>query len=211
MILLSILCFILIVLAILLAAFLLIPYHYEVCGDSEANLRLQGSLSWLFGGIKISFSKYARQKKELTLQLLGIRKQLNIKAQDKKRQGKRAKPKKDPQKSKLKLSAFLQGDVLKKTFSTLGKILKHCGPRYFTVNARIGFADPMHTGLMCAFLSQFQALLSRYDLTLEPVFDEEVLVGRFSIGGKIWLPYLSVVILGFLITKPIRNIVFSRK
>ncbi|HHV64903.1 MAG TPA: DUF2953 domain-containing protein [Peptococcaceae bacterium] len=208
---LSILGFVLIGLTVLLAAFLLIPYHYEVSGDSEASLQIQGSLSWLFGLFKINFTKYARQKRKLTIELLGIRKQLNINAHNKKRKSKRAKAKKDPRKYKLKLSAFLKGDVLKKTFLTLGKILKHCGPRYFTVNARIGFADPKYTGLMCAFLSQFQTYLSRYDLTLEPVFDEKVLLGKFSIGGKIWLPYLLVIILEFLITKPIRNIVFTKK
>ena len=78
------------------------------------------------------------------------------------------------------------------------------------INARIGFYDPMYTGLMCAFTNQLYALISKYDITLEPVFDEAILEGRFSIGGRIWLLYLILILIGFLITKPIRNILLTK-
>lgn len=207
---LTILGYILIGLGVLLATVVFIPYRYAACGDSNAGLQFQGSVSWLFGGIKIIFSKYARQKKEITLVILGLNKKLTIDKDKDDKDSAKDKTKKAKSKKCLDWRKFLKKDARRKIIDTLAKILKHCGPKELMVDARIGFSDPMHTGLMCAFLSQFYTRLNKYDMAIEPVFDEEIIEGRFSIGGRIWLPYLILVMIGFLITKPIRNILFTK-
>lgn len=208
MILLTILAYILILLGVLLAAIIFVPYHYGAAGDSKADLQLQGSVSWLFGGVKISFGKYSGQNSEVKLVLLGLTKKLNIAKAKKKKDSTKDKTKKD--KKHRDWRKLLKKDARRKILDTLARVLKHSGPQTLMIKARIGFSDPMNTGLMCAFLSQFYTLLNKYDITIDPVFDEEVLTGRFSIGGRIWLPYLIIVMIGFLITKPIRNILFTK-
>ena len=37
-----------------------------------------------------------------------------------------------------------------------------------------------------------------------PIFDEKTLRGKVLVRGKVWVFYLLMVIIGFLISKPIR-------
>ncbi len=221
MLLLSILGYILLTIGILLAAIILIPYNYNVVGEKHAELEVSGSVSWLFGGIKLIFSRYSKQNKEMTLMFLGITKKLNIhKEKSKERKSKKELDKADSKhgkdtktaksKKRFDSSTYLKKDIIQKVFSLVVNILKHCSPKTLTIYARIGFNDPMYTGFLCAFNSQLCFLVNKYDINIQPVFDEEVIEGRFSIGGRIWLPYLILVMIGFLITKPIRNILLAK-
>lgn len=217
MLLLSILGYILLILGILLAAIILIPYNYNVTGEKFAELELRGSVSWLFGGIKFIFSRSSKQNKEMTLVIMGITKKLDIQDKSKRKQDKAdSKHSKDkeanPAKSKKGFDSgtYLKKDIIKKAFSSILKLLKHCSPKNLSIYARFGFNDPMYTGFLCALNSQLCFLVNKYDINIQPVFDEEIIEGRFSIGGRIWLPYLILVMIGFLITKPIRNIIFTK-
>lgn len=206
---------ILLILGIILAAIILIPYNYNVAGEKLAEVELRGSVSWLFGGIKIIFSRSSEQNKEMTLVLLGITKKINIKEMSHRKQAKNAsKQSKDAKSAKSKKGfdsgTYLKKDIIQKAFSSILKLLKHCSPKTLSIYARIGFNDPMYTGFLCAFNSQLCFLVNKYDINIQPVFDDEVIEGRFSIGGRIWLPYLILVMIGFLITKPIRNILLSK-
>lgn len=214
MLLLSILGYILLIIGILLATFILIPYNYNVAGEKLAELELRGSVSWLFGGIKIIFSQYYKHK-EITLVIVGITKKLNIDEKSKRKQDKAdSKQGKDTKSAKSKKGfdsgTYLKKDIIQKAFSSILKLLKHCSPKTLSIYARIGFNDPMYTGFLCAFNSQLCFLVNKYNINIQPVFDDEVIEGRFSIGGRIWLPYLILVMIGFLITKPIRNILLSK-
>lgn len=216
MLLLSIFGYILLIIVTLLAAIILIPYNYNVAGEKFAELELRGSISWLFGGIKIILTRSSEQNKEMTLVIMGITKKLDIQDKSKRKQDKADKHSKDkeanPAKSKkwFDSSTYLKKDIIQKAFSSIIKLLKHCLPNTLSVHARIGFNDPMYTGFLCAFNSQLCFLVSKYDINIQPVFDDEVIEGSFSIGGRIWLPYLILVMIGFLISKPIRNILLSK-
>jgi len=170
-------------------------------------------LSWLFGGIKLIFSRYSKQNKEMTVVFMGISKKLNIQEKSKKEKDKADSEKGKDTKSAKRIgfdSSYLKKDVIQKAFALVFKILKHCLPKTLSIHARIGFNDPMYTGFLCALNSQLCVLITKLDINIQPVFDEEVIEGRFSIGGRIWLPYLILVMIGFLITKPIRNILFLK-
>lgn len=200
---------------VLLTAILFVPYSYQVSGEKLEETMFKGSVSWLFGGVKMSFRQQPKQKMEIVLTILGLNK--NIKLPQKSARTKNTKNKEPIKNGKTgqskKLSNFLKyikGDLIKNAIALLLKILKHCRPKTLFVDAQIGFNDPMFTGLLCALNSQFSVLFNSYDISLQPVFDEEIIKGRFLIGGRIWLPYLILVMIGFLITKPFRNILITQ-
>lgn len=214
MILISILGYILLVVGILLAAIIFIPYHYQAAGEKFDQSEIRGSVSWLFGGIKLIFSLGSKQGRELTLVLMGINKKINIQQGSKQKKDKEdSKADNDARKDKKRHDPriFLKPEIRKKLIASFIKILKHCQPNTLSVHARIGFYDPMCTGFLCAINSQLYLWLNKFDICIQPVFDEEVLEGRFLIGGRIWLPYLILVLIGLLLTKPIRNILFTKK
>ena len=217
MLLLSILGYILLIVGILLAAIILLPYHYQISGKKYAELEIDGtgSISWLFGGIKLIFSLSSTQNKELSIVVMGITKKLDIQEKEQKKSGQAdSKHPKDTKSAKSKkksnFGTYFKKDIIEKAFSLVLKILKHCSPQTLSIHARIGFYDPIYTGFVCALNSQLCVWINKYDISIQPVFDEEVIEGRFSIGGRIWLPYLILVVIGFLLSKPIRNIWLSK-
>lgn len=208
------------VLGVLLSALILIPYDYKFYGENLTQSQIKGTVSWLFGGLKLTFFQYSREHREMSLMILGLSRRINIRPESTKEQNQKDSEDGDKvQRSKSKGKAsnkkpfdfhtYLKRDIIQKALAFVLKILKHCQPKHLSVYVRIGFDDPMYTGFLCALHSQYAWLLDKYDLRIEPVFDEEVLEGRFSIGGRIWLAYLILATLRFLITKPIRNILIA--
>ncbi|NLI91470.1 MAG: DUF2953 domain-containing protein [Peptococcaceae bacterium] len=145
----------------------------------------------------------------MTLMIMGLTRKLKSRSEKEFNRKKDGKPAKNKKRSDFR--TYLKTEIIQKAISCFCKILKHCRPEILSVQARIGFNDPMYTGFLCALISQFYVLTNPYDIMIQPVFDEEVIEGRFSIGGRIWLPYLIVIIIGFLFTKPMRNILFFNK
>ncbi|MEL1135737.1 DUF2953 domain-containing protein [Desulfitobacterium sp. THU1] len=105
---------------------------------------------------------------------------------------------------------LLNPKIIKKALLTLKKVLKHCQPQTLSLSAKVGFSDPMVTGLLYALLSQFYPFCQKYSVQLQPVFDEEGLEGNFLIGGRLWFPTLLYLILGFLLAKPVRSIYITK-
>lgn len=215
MIVLTILSYLLLGIGILLAAIIMIPYDYYATGEKTDESEVNVMISWLFGGVKLSFRKHSLKRSELAFTLFGFKK--NVEHGDK---SKSSVSKKAPDSSNTSTSVkakhtsnfrnYLKKDIIKKILSVILKVLKHCQPRKLLVHGKYGFDDPSYTGLMCAFTNQFNWLFEKYDIDIHPVFDEEILEGRFLVGGRIWLPYLIQVMIGFLITKPIRNILIAQ-
>lgn len=217
MFLLAILGCVLLSIGLFLTAIIFIPYNYYAAGENLDLPQLQGSVSWLFGGIKISFNRRSKQNSEIILTIFGFKKKVKIR------------PKSASAKENLKIDMndiknrktrrshkhtnffkYIKRDIVEKAITSLLKILKHCLPKRLSVDTRIGFNNPFYTGLLSAFTSQSSVWLKKYDINIQPVFEEEIIEGRFLIGGQIWLPYLILVMIGFLITKPIRNIFISQ-
>lgn len=228
--------YLLLAIVVLLAAVILIPYEYQVSGENSEQPQLQGRISWLFGGIRISFHHDFHSKATITPILFGFRIQRqnkNIPPKDigmnnshsllnnRSKNSDDSKGKKDNQhesssksskqkKKGMDFRRFLKKDILYNVFAVIQKLFRHFRPHQLAVEARIGFDDPMLTGILCALTSQFSDVINQYDIHLQPVFDEETIQGRFSIDGRIWLAYLLVVLLCFMITKSIRNIILTQ-
>ena len=213
----SILGYLLLGIGVILAALIFIPYHYHVSGEKFEESQIGGTIVWLFGGLKIDFFKYTHQKMQMGLTLFGLSKKLKIKQKpnpsEPQKEGEREtikKLKKAKRKKPSHGSEYLKPAIIKKALSGVQKILKHSQPKTLSVYAKVGFSDPMYTGLLYALKSQFYMLIRNYDIDIQPVFDEEVMEGRFLIGGRIWIPYLILVMIGFFISEPIRNIFISK-
>ena len=220
MIVLTVLGYILLGIGILLAAIILIPYEYCIAGEKIDESEVNALITWLFGGMKLDFRKRSHLKAELTLTLLGLKRKIETrskskssivskKAADSSNHAKSVKDK-DKDKHNSNFRKYLKKEIIIKVLSVALKIIKHCLPRKLSVHGKYGFDDPSYTGLMCAFTHQFYWLFDKYDIEIQPVFEEEILEGRFLISGRIWLPYLILVMIGFLITQPIRNIVITQ-
>lgn len=213
MIVLTILGYILLGIGILLAAIIVVPYDYSVAGEKTDESEVNILISWLFGGIKIDFRKRSCKSAELVLTLFGFKKKVEHSSKSKSsRVIKKATDSSNDAKSikeKHNFRDYLKKEIIIKILSVVLKIFKHCLPRKLSVHGKYGFDDPSYTGLMCAFTNQFYWLLDNYDIEIQPVFNEEIVEGSFLVGGRIWLPYLILVMIGFLITKPIRNILIS--
>ncbi|HBW34040.1 DUF2953 domain-containing protein [Desulfosporosinus sp. BICA1-9] len=213
---LSILGYILLGIGLLVTAIILIPYHYQASGEKLDVLQTKLSISWLFGGIKLNFKRQSKQK-TVFLTVFGLKK-FNMKQKSTRVPSEKDKEHSDKAKiikrKKLRNNSnfikFLRVNILKKVLATILKLFKYCQPKELSIDAKIGFDNPMYTGLMCAFHSQLYALFDKKDINIQPVFDVEILEGRFLIGGRIWLPYLILVMIEFLITNPIRNILMAQ-
>jgi hypothetical protein len=88
-------------------------------------------------------------------------------------------------------------------------MLNHCKPSQFRINAKVGFEDPMYTGLLCGIKNTSYAILDKYQIRLQTTFEDEVLEGNFIIGGRVQIFYLILVALEFVLTKPFRSILFK--
>ncbi len=215
--LLSILGYVLLVIGLVLGTIIIVPYNYYVSGEYLDEALIQGSLSWLFGGVKMDFYKRFDSNMAMGLTIFGFNKKIKSyrgtipNNHNNESTGTEPSKKRKTVRSK-RLSSFgryFKRNVIQKAISAILKLVKHCQPKILSIQAKIGFIDPMYTGLLYAFNSQFYPLLNRYDIHIQPVFDEEIVEGRFLIGGRIWLPYLILVMIRFLITQPIRNIFIS--
>lgn len=214
MLLLSILCYLLLSIGVLLTTIIFVPYYYNVSGGNLEEPQVKGLISWLFGGLKINFRRHHKQT-EIVLTLFGLTKQVKVRQKststnDKKDIAPSENLKTVKRKKYSTFSQYLKTDIIKNSLSVVLKIIKHCQPKKLSIDAQIGFSDPLYTGLLCAFNSQFYGLFDNYDINIQPIFDEERLEGSFLIGGRIWLPSLILVMIGFLIAKPIRNILISQ-
>ncbi len=215
MFLLAILGWVLLSIGLFLTAVIFIPYNYYVTGENLDLPQLQGSVSWLFGGIRISFYCRSEQNRKIILTIFGFKKKVKIRPELKQsKRGKSGQNKKHSNSGQNKKHSgfieYMKRDIIENSISSLVKIFKYCLPKTLSIDTRIGFNNPFYTGLLSAFTSQSSVWLKKYDINIQPVFEEEIIEGRFLIGGRIWLPYLILVMIGFLITKPIRNIFISQ-
>lgn len=68
-----------IVLFIVLLAVLIIPFKYYLDGEKFNSTMLEGTVSWLFGGVKMSFNYLTEKGLNTKLNLLGFKINLNNK------------------------------------------------------------------------------------------------------------------------------------
>ncbi|MDF2986325.1 MAG: hypothetical protein K0R50_1835 [Eubacterium sp.] len=198
-------------LLIVVLAVLLIPFRYHFTGEKLERTWFEASVAWLFGGIKLNIHYNTEEKISSSMRILGIRRRMG-KNQGKNKDISKAEKKDEKQKKREKSKApysYLTIEVLEKTFQCVLKLLNHCKPDKFQLRARVGFDDPMYTGLLCAVRGTGFAILDKYDIRFQPNFEEEELKGSLTISGRIQLFYLLLVAMEFVFTRPFRTILIK--
>lgn len=76
----------------------------------------------------------------------------------------------------------------------LKKLIKVIRPKKYRINARLGFEDPATMGKVLAYISIFYGM-SGVDLSLEPVFGENIKEGSIFLKGNIRIFSVLVIAL----------------
>lgn len=217
MIILSIIGYILLFILIVLAVLILVPYSYYGEIKKYDEIKMRGMVSWLFGGLKVFIMKEQEEEIKVRIRFLALEKSMDTKSghgkskkKDDEESKKKEKEAKGDKKKKSIRREYFKKEFIKKVLLVVKKLWKHLWPNMVTVRIKAGFDNPMYTGYLCAFYSQVYMMPDKYDISLEPVFDEDILQGEGSIEGRIWLAYILILALGLLLTKPVRKLIFSR-
>lgn len=203
--------YILLVLFIILLAVLMIPFKYYSTGEKIESTLLEGTVSWLFGGLKMRFNYSSESGASMVMNLLCIEKKLD--SSKKKPQSKQHDEDKwnnsKKKKSQKPAYSYITYEVILKGLQAVLKVLNHCKPKLFHLEAKVGFENPMYTGLLYGIKNAGFAILDKCHIQLQPTFDEEELKGSFIIGGSIQIFYLLLVAIEFVFTKPFRSILIK--
>ena len=203
----------LLILLLVLLAILLIPYRYHFAGEKFDCIWFRLQVSWLFGGVKLQIN-YDSENIESAVGIFGINR--NIKRRPEKEEKHKNKDKHEDKpekggKSRRSLNSYLNRQVLEKAMQCLIKLLKHCKPVKFELNAKAGFDDPMYTGLLCGLQGTCYAISDKYNVRIQTSFEEEELEGALTIAGRFYLVYLILAAIEFLISKPFRTAYVKNK
>lgn len=206
----KIILYILSVLLIIIIFVLLVPFKYYFSGDRYDKAELEGSVGWLFGGLKMKFNYSSDSGYNMGMNFLGF----NKKSSNKNGKSKSSSNKKDKENSLNKEDnkpaySYFTYEVIEQGLRIILKVLNHCKPRQFNIDAKVGFDDPMYTGLLYGIRGAGFAILDKYNIKLKPTFEEEDFKGSFIIGGSIQIFYLLLVVIEFMLTKPFRGILFK--
>jgi hypothetical protein len=210
-ILVKIILYILLVLLIIILAVLIIPFKYYFTGKKLESTSLEGTVSWLFGGLKMRFCYDSDSGYDLGVNFLGIKKKLkdNKKRSQSKNNIKNEETDNEKKKGQKPVYSYFTYEVLVKGLQSALKVLNHCKPSQFNLEAKGSFDEPMYTGLLFGIKNAGFAILDKYHIHLQPTFEDEEMKGSFKIGGSIQLFYLLLVAIEFVATNPLRSILLK--
>ncbi|AEY64691.1 DUF2953 domain-containing protein [Clostridium sp. BNL1100] len=204
---LKIILYVFLIIAALVLLIVFVPFKYYAEGSKYKTIAVKGYASWLFGTVKINFNYSTQDGFGTNFSWFGFKKGFEKKNEDnsvKQAQESKVKKVKDkPAYSYFTYEVFMQG--LKSVF----KILNHYKPSRFRIDAKVGFEDPMYTGLLCAVRNTWFAILNKDSIRIQTNFEDETLEGSFLIGGGIQIFYLILVGIEFVFTKPFKSILFK--
>jgi hypothetical protein len=150
-------------------------------------------VKWFFSIISIRYQIDSTMKKSFEMKLF---RHIPLKF--------KMKPSKETKRSQRRITLRGIKNILKST----ARILKSFMPRRFRLDAKIGFEDAYHTGLMCAIAPAFEELF-KYDscsIHLVPVFEEEKFEGSYEIHGKIMILILLIEALKIITSGSFRKV-----
>ena len=172
---------------------LTMPVVYRVSAVKQETLSGEAKINWLGNGLVIACRYDSQNGLHKDIKLFGIKLGFTGKP-DKK-------PEIAPKKRRLPLRRLWGKTLLQSTIRFLAAIFKHLRPQTFRVAGRIGLDDPYQTAMMISLVS----LLRLSDVSIEPVFDEEVFTGSLLIQGRLIIGVAVILFIKFLITRPVRK------
>lgn len=204
MIILRIAAYIIIALIILILILLMAPVRYQAKGYKYEGYNLAARVSWIFGAVKFIYSIQEGQKASSSLQLLCFPISFKQKKHDREEKQPGGKAKK-----KSHGKRFLDRGYRREIFKAFKALWDHAKPHIIYARGRFGFDDPFDTAIVCGFLS----CLGMPDETINitPVFEEEILEGKFEIEGKVVPAFLLICYVRFRFSKPVKYILKNER
>jgi hypothetical protein len=179
---------------VFLLLMVIIPYDYQLCGTKNQMLVFEGRISWLFA--RIAF--VAKYTDMLTIDIQF--KLFNMIFKLKPRANKKQSP--SSPRSFFDLRWLWDRELVNGILKLLSNVYRHLKPLRFSLTGKIGLADPYYT----AMVSSIAYSLNIPGLTITPIFDEELIEGEVDIQGRVIIGVLVILVIKFLLTKPVFNI-----
>ncbi len=189
--------YILIAIITLLFLFITIPFGYRIDGSES---RIHASISWTI--FNVIYTKWLTGEEEFSIGVFGYRKMIPInKDRDEKEKMEKRKSRKKFQ--GINLFKDIKTDVIRQVFTLIRRVFHSIMPREFILDARVGFEEPMYTGIMYAIYCEFYYLLRSYKITIRPEFGGREFSGRFVAEGRLWILSIITAFIRFIISKPV--------
>jgi len=196
--------YILMICLLLIILILFVPIFFHLQVNKYNELILWVKINWLFNAIYCHIKKEGDQNLAIILKIFGV--QIHLK------EGKVEKKKeKIIKEKKFDFRALLNQPFLTKAFQFIKKVLKHILPQEFRVRFSYGFDNPANTGILCGFIALFSTYYSRYDIYLDPIFDQEILEGELFLKGRLFCFVITYYILQLVLSKTFRKTIKEAK
>ncbi len=189
--------YLLIAIIALLLLFITIPFGYRIDGSEK---RIRGVLTWTV--FRVTYIKWFYGEEELSIGILGYSKKIPVE-NNRDRSNIRAKRKPRKKSKGINLFRGMKVDIIRQIFVLLRKIVHDLKPRQFILDARVGFEDPMYTGIMYAIYCELYYLHRNYRINIQPEFGKRVFSGKFAAEGRLWILSIVAAFIGFLISPPV--------
>ncbi len=107
------------------------------------------------------------------------------------------------------LKEFLENEVnqegIKVALRSIGKLLKHLGPRKASGLLAFGTGDPATTGYVLAALGMFYGKIGK-NFSIQPNFEESMLYGNIKITGRFYIITITVIALRLWFNKNFKKL-----
>ncbi|WP_242855687.1 DUF2953 domain-containing protein [Ruminiclostridium josui] len=148
---LKIILYMFLIIAALVLLVIFVPFKYYAEGSKYETISVKGNAYWLFGAVKINFNYSTQDGFGTKFSWFGFKHGFKKKNEDKSVKEAQEITKKKVKKSKEKPAySYIKYEVLVQCLKSVFKILNHFKPSKFRIDAKVGFEDPMYTGLLCA-------------------------------------------------------------
>ena len=205
MIVLIIIEYILVICLILIMLVLFVPIFFYIQVSKYNDLVLWVKVKWLFNAFYCYIEKRGSQEPIAIVRILGLK--VTIEGE----KAKKKKKKKIKKEKKFAFRALLNKLFLTKVFQFIKKVLKHIAPQEFRARLSYGFDNPANTGISCGFIALFSAYFSGYDISLDPIFDQEILEGELFLKGRLFCFVITYYILQLVLSKTFRRTIKEAK
>lgn len=204
MIILKIAAVILLVLLACLLILLLIPLRYSAQGYKYEDYNVTACVSWIFGILKLDACIQEGRGTAFSVKLFNH----PLRISQKKNERKKEKVKEKAKKQSL-WKRFLDIGYRNQFFKMITNIINHVKPSMISASGRFGFDDPFDTAVVWGFLSSIN--ITGGNISISPVFDEEILKGEFKIAGRVALISLLMAYVVFRFSKPVKYILKNER
>ena len=202
--------YLLIFLLLLIVLTIFIPFEYYASGEKYDETNLAIELSWLLGAIRAAFTLRTGSGVKYYIRLFGFKiNKENFKKTDAGKDAVKEMSKGTEKKENKKIVKFPDRDFIFKTISFIKSVFNRIKPYQLEIDGKYGFDEPYNTAILYSIASLFRGREKSDKINAVPVFDEEILEGRFLVKGRIIPGLIILQAAGYLLSKPVRKIIFN--